>query len=134
MEQNSDDQTSDEFMVPEPPSLSGIIDGTTISSSSSSTTTDVEENFVEDDMSSLTTISDIEVSDSPRRHEFAKERVDRKGSVYNKLYNASLKGQLSSVREIIEKPYHSSINSRWKMDKRHCLLHVLGIIQKQLCC
>ena len=99
---NSDDQASDEFMVPEPPSLSGIIDGTTISSSSSSTTTDVEEKFVEDDMSSLTTISDIEVGDTPRRHEFAKERVDRKGSVYNKLYNACLKGQLSAVTEIIE--------------------------------
>ena len=99
---NSDAQTSDEFMVPEPPSLSGIIDGTNISSSSSSTTTDVEENFVEDDMSSLTIISDIEVGDAPRRHEFAKERVDRKGSVYDKLYKACRMGQLSAVKEILE--------------------------------
>ena len=98
----SDQSSTDDFLVPEPPSLSGIIDST-ISSSSSSKTTTVEENYIEDDMSSLTNVSNIEVSDAPRKQEYAKERVEREGNVYDKLYNACLKGQTSAIRNILDK-------------------------------
>ena len=62
------------FMVPEPPSISGIADSTT-NNSSSSKTTDIEEKYVDDDMSSLSHVSDIKVSNAPAKHEFAKERI-----------------------------------------------------------
>ena len=96
-----DDQTESEFMVPEPPSLSGIIDST-ISIKSSSKSTDVEEKYVVDDTSSLSNISDIKVSDAPRKHEYGKERMERDGNLYDKLYNASLKGELSVIMDILD--------------------------------
>ena len=89
------------FTVPEPPSLSGIIDST-IDTSSSSETTDVEEKYVDDDMSSLTDITDINVSSAPRKHEYLKEKVGREGNTY-KLYNACLKGQLSLIKDVLKK-------------------------------
>ena len=95
------DATSAPFLVPEPPSLSGIIDST-ISSSSSKATTDVEEKYIEDDMSSLSNVSDIKVSNGPRMHEYGKERIEREGNVYDKLYNASLKGQRSIIKKILK--------------------------------
>ena len=97
---NYDGKSSSGFTVPEPPSLSGIIDST-VDKSSSSETTDVEEKYVEDDMSSLSHISDITVSTAQRRHEYLKERVEREGNIYDKLYNASLKGQLTIVKDIL---------------------------------
>ena len=97
---NYDGKSLSGFGVPEPPSQSGITDSTT-DKSSSSETTDVEENYVEDDMSSLTDISDIKVSTAQRRHEYLKERVEREGNIYDKLYNASLKGQLTIVKDIL---------------------------------
>ena len=99
----SDDQSSaNEFLVPEPPSLSGIIDST-ISSPQPRTLSDVEENFIDDCMSSLTTVSDIKVSNAPRKHKYAKERVEREGNIYDKLYNAALRGELRIVKGILEK-------------------------------
>ena len=98
---SDDDESLSGFLVPEPPSPSGIIDST-IDKSSSSETTDVEENYVEDDMSSLTDITDVKVSNAPMKHEFAKERIEREGNTYDKLYNASLKGQISIVKGILE--------------------------------
>ena len=97
----SDDESLSGFLVPEPPSLSGIID-TTIDKSSSSETTDVEEKYVEDDMSSLTNITDVEVSKAPPNHEFVKERIEREGNAYDKLYNACLKGQITIAKDILE--------------------------------
>ena len=94
-----DETSSDKFLVPEPPSLSGIIDSTT-RSSHSKTSTDVEEKFVEVEMSSLSTVSEIKVSNGPRKHEYVKERLGR--TVYDKLYNASLKGQLT-IKNILDK-------------------------------
>ena len=96
-----DDETESEFLVPEPPSLSGIIDST-VSINSSSKTTDVEENYVDGDMSSLSNISDIKVSNGPQKHEYGKERMERKGNVYDKLYNASLKGELHTIKDILD--------------------------------
>ena len=101
-EGKADDHSSSDFMVPEPPSLSGIIESTTQSRSSSTSTTNVEENYIVDDMSSLSKISDIEVSNGPPKHEFGKEKVEREGNMYNKLYNACLKGRLSISKEILE--------------------------------
>ena len=97
----SDQSSTDEFLVPEPPSPSWIIDST-ISIPKPRTLSDVEENYIEDDMSSLTNISDIEVSNAPRRHEYGKERVERMENIYDKLYNAALKGELSTVRNILK--------------------------------
>ena len=97
----SDDQSStDDFLVPEP-SLSGIIDST-IRIPKPRTLSDVEEKFIDDYMSSLTNDTDIKVSDAPRKHEFAKERVEREGIICDKLYNAALKGELSFVKDILE--------------------------------
>ena len=95
------DATSSDSLVPEPLSLSRIIDTTSRSSSSSKTSTDIEEKYVEDDMSSLSIISDIKVSNTPR-HTFGKEKVEKHGNIYNKLFNACLKGQLSVIKEILE--------------------------------
>ena len=97
---SDDDQTDDEFMVPEF-SISGIADSTT-NDSSSNTSTDVEEKYIVDDMSSLTDISDMKVSNAPQKHEYGKERMEREGNIYDKLYNASLKGQLNIVKDILE--------------------------------
>ena len=98
---NSDSgQTSSEFDVPDP-SISGIADSTTSSSSSSTTTTDIEEKYVEDDMSSLSDISDVKVSNAPKKHEFAKERIEREGNTFDKLYNACLKGKLGIIKDIL---------------------------------
>ena len=98
----SDDPSLSGFMVPEPPSLSGIIDST-ISSSSSSTTTGIEEKYIEDDMSSLSDISDVKVSSSRRKHTFGKERVERKGNMYDKLYNACLRGQINIINDTLKR-------------------------------
>ena len=98
----SDDLSSSDFLVPEPPSLSGIIDST-ISRSSSSTTTDVEEKYVVDNISSLSSISEVKVSKAPRKHTYGKERVERKGNIYDKLYNACLRGEISIVNDILKK-------------------------------
>ena len=96
------DQTSDdEFMVPDP-SISGIAKSTTINSSSSNSST-VEENYIMDNMSVMTDISNVKVSNAPQKHEYGKERVGRKGNIYDKLYNASLKGQLNIVKDTLEK-------------------------------
>ena len=100
-EEGSDDNTSDKFLVPEPPSISGIMEGTSYISSSKRTTT-VEENYIMDDMSSLTDISETKVSNAPQMHEFAKERVEREGNIYDKLCNACLKGQVSIVKCILK--------------------------------
>ena len=99
-EESSDGNTSDEFLVPEP-SISGIMEGTSYTSSSKATT-DIEENYIVDDLSSLTNISDIEVSNAPQKHEYAKARVEREGNTYDRLYNACLKGQVSIVKDILE--------------------------------
>ena len=99
-EEGSDGYTSDDFLVPDP-SISGIMEGTSYTSSSKATTS-VEENYIMDDMSSLTNISDIKLSNAPQRHEFGKERVEREGNIYDKLYNACLKGQVSIVKDILE--------------------------------
>ena len=53
-------------------------------------------------MSSLSHVSDIKVSSAPEKHEFAKERKEREGNIYDKLYNAALKGELSVVKDILE--------------------------------
>ena len=98
----SDDESSNDFLVPTPPSPSEIIDST-IPNPQPRTLSDVEENFIDNGMSSLTNISNIEVSNAPRKHEFAKERVEREGSIYDKLYNAALRGELSIVKGILEK-------------------------------
>ena len=97
---NYDGKSLSGFSVPEPPSLSSIIDSTIYESSSE--TTIVMEKYVVDDMSSLSDITDIAVSNSPRKHEYLKERVKREGNIYDKLYNASLKGNLSIVKDILE--------------------------------
>ena len=96
----SDDQSDNNFLVPEPPSLSGIIDSTIIPQPT--TVSDVEENYIEDDMSSLTNVSSIKVSNATRKHEYAKERVEREDNAYDKLYNACLKGQLTIIRDILK--------------------------------
>ena len=96
------DQSSIEYpLVPEPPSVSGIIDST-ISIPPTRTISDVEENYVEDDVSSLTSISNIKISNAPRKHRFAKERVEREGNIYDKLYNACLTGELSTIKDVLE--------------------------------
>ena len=97
---SDDDQSLSGFTVPEPPSLSGIADSMT-DKSSSSNSTDVEENYIEDDLSSLSAITDVEVSSPQRKHEFAKEKVEREGNICGKLYNAALKGELSIVKDIL---------------------------------
>ena len=99
-EESSDGYNSGDFLVPEPPSVSGIMEGTSYTSSSK-TTTYVDENYIMDDMSSLTDISCIKVS-TETQHQFAKERVEREGNIYDKLYNACLKGQVSIVKNILE--------------------------------
>ena len=94
------DRSSIEYpLVPEPPSLSGIIDST-ISIPQPRTISDVEENFIEDDMSSLTNVSNIKISNAPRRHEYGKKRLERKGNIYAKFYNACLEGELSTIKDI----------------------------------
>ena len=95
------DSVEDDFMVPEPPSLSGIIDGTT-NKSSSSKTTDKEEKYIDDDISTISNISDVKVSNASRKHTFGKERVERTGNIYDKLYNACLKGQISIINDILK--------------------------------
>ena len=70
--------------------------------SSSKTSTDIEEKYIVDDMSSLTNISDMKVSNAPQKHEYGKERMERKGNIYDKLYNTSLKGQLNMVKDILK--------------------------------
>ena len=93
-------QTS-EFHVPDP-TMSGIMDTKTNKSSSSKTMTDIEEKYVEDNMSSLSDITYVKVSNAPRKHEYVKERIEREGNTYDKLYNACLKGQLDVVKDILE--------------------------------
>ena len=97
-------------LVSEPPTLSEIIDSTT-SNPQPRTMSDVEENYVEYDLSSLTDVSDIKVSNAPRKYEFVKERVQRKDNVYDKLYNACLKGQITISMGYIKKPKYQ-IKSR----------------------
>ena len=88
-------------LVSEPPSLSGIIEST-ISNPQPRTISEVDEHYIEDDFSSLSDVSDIKVSNAPRKHEYGKERVERKGNIYDKLYNACLKGELTIVKDILE--------------------------------
>ena len=96
------DQSSISYpLIPEPPSVSGIIDST-ISTARSRTITDVEENYVVDDMSSLSNVSDIKVSKAPRKHEYVKERLEKNGNLYDRLYNACLKGELCAIKGILE--------------------------------
>ena len=61
----------------------------------------MEEHYVEDDISSLSHISDIKVSNAPQKHEYGKERVER--NIYDKVYNACLKGKLSTIKDIFRK-------------------------------
>ena len=98
----SDQSSTDDFLVPEPPSLSGIIDST-ISIPKPRTISYVDENYIEDDMSSLTDVSEIQVSKAPRKHVYGKERVKREENIYDKLYNACLKGELSIINDILKK-------------------------------
>ena len=42
------------------------------------------------------------VSNAARKHEYEKERVEREGNIYDKLYNAALCGKLSIVKAILE--------------------------------
>ena len=101
-EESSDDNTSNDSLVPEPPSISGIKESTIYTSFSK--TTRVDENYIMDDMSGLTEIdSNIKVSSAPSKHEFAKERVEREGNMHDKLYNACLKGQVSVIFDILQK-------------------------------
>ena len=95
-------------LVPEPPSISGITDST-IPKHQPRTMSDVEENYIEDDISSLTSVSSIKISNAPRKHEYGKERMDRKGNIYDKLYNACLKGELSIVMGHCGKLYYNVI-------------------------
>ena len=96
-------QFENQFLVPEPPSLSGIVASTaSFKIPPPRTLSDVEENYVMDDMSSLTNDSQIRVSNTPKKHDFAKERREREGNTYDKLYNSSLKGQLTTVKEILD--------------------------------
>ena len=96
-------QFEDQFMVPEPPSLSGIVDSTAnFKIPPPRTLSDVEEKYVMDDMSSLTNDSQIRVSNAPKPHDFAKERREREGNTYDKLYNSALKGQLTTVKDILK--------------------------------
>ena len=88
-------------LVSEPPTLSGIIDST-IKNPQPRTLSDIEEKYIEDDMSSLSQISDIEVSEAQQKHEYAKERMERKGNIYDMLYNTALKGELGIVKNILE--------------------------------
>ena len=100
------DQSSIEYpLVPEP-SISGIGDSSIIIPQQG-TISDVEENFIEDDMSSLSNISEIQVSKPPKKHEFGKERAEREGNIYDRLYNVCLKGELSTLNDILEK--HSTL-------------------------
>ena len=94
------DQSSIEYLVPEPPSISGIADST-ISIPRSRTISDVEENYIDDDMASLTTVSSIKLSNAPRKHEYGTERFQRKGNIYDKLYNACLKGEQGKTQHSI---------------------------------
>ena len=96
------DGQTDSEKVSEPQTLSGIIDST-IDNRSSSKTTSVEENYIDDCMSSLSNISEVKVSNAPEKHTYGKERIERKGNIYNKLYNACLKGQLSLINVILKK-------------------------------
>ena len=99
-EESSDGNTSDDFLVLEP-SVSGIMESTSYASSSK--TTDVEENYIQDDMSSLTDISYPKVSSTPPNYEFARERVEREGTMYDKLYSACLRGQVGVIYDILVK-------------------------------
>ena len=94
------DQSSIEYLVPEPLSVSGIADSTISNPKPRTLSDDVEEEFIDDCMSSLTNVSNIKVSNAPRKHEFAKERAEI--NIYDKLYNAALKGELSTVKDILE--------------------------------
>ena len=94
-------QTESDDLVPEPPSLSGIIDSTIPNSSSKPTS--VEENYIDDYMSSSSNSSYDKVSDGPKKHEYGKERFKRKGNIYDKLYNACLKGELRVINHILKK-------------------------------
>ena len=97
-EEGSDGYNSDDYMVPEP-SISQINEGTSYAPSSKRTTT-VDENYIMDDMSSLSNITDIQASNAPQKHEYAKERVEK--NICDKLYNACLKGKVSMVKKILE--------------------------------
>ena len=100
----SDDQSStdhDDTLVLEPRSISGI-SYSIASIPPFQTISDDEEKYIYDDISSFTDISDIKVSNEARKHEYVKERVERKGNIYDKLYNAALKGELSMVNDILE--------------------------------
>ena len=122
-----DDETSNDFLVPEPPSISLIMEGTTHVSSSSETT-DKEENFISDDMSSLSSVSDINLSNAPKKHTLAKERVERVGNIYDKLYNACLKGQINLIKDILKN--HKILLTPDEQGQTHCMPCVLGIILK----
>ena len=102
-EENSEDKGSDEGLIPSPPSISRIAESTTTFSHSKTSPTDKSENYITDDLSSLSNISGIKVSNGSRKHEFVKERVEREGNIHNTLYNACLKGQHSVIKDILEK-------------------------------
>ena len=99
----SDKSSVNDFLVPEPRSLSEIIDSTNASIRSPSSISDVDEKYVEDDMSSLTNISSTQVGNAPKKHEFAKERMEREGNVCDRLYNACLKGKLGTIMDMLKK-------------------------------
>ena len=90
------------FMVPEP-SISGISESTTgFKIPKPRSISEVDENYIFDDMSSLTDVSDIKVCNAPRKHEYGKERVERKGNIYDKLFNSALKDELTIVKDILD--------------------------------
>ena len=74
-------------------------------------------------MSSLSRVSDIKVSNPPEKHEFAKERIEREGNTYDKLYNAALKDELTVVKDILEN--HNTIlrpDEKWT-NATVCCMH-----------
>ena len=109
-EEISEDKASDEWLIPSPLSVSRIAESTTTFSQSKTSPTDKSENYVSDNLSSLSDISSIKVSDGPRQHKFGKERVEREGNIHNKLYNACLKGQLCVVKDILKQYNHVLIS------------------------
>ena len=94
--------SDDEFMVPDP-SISGIDSRPSTKDFEiprpRQSISDVEENYV-DGMSSLSHVSDITISKAPGKQEYGKERVET--NIFDKLYNAALKGELSIVKDIVE--------------------------------
>ena len=55
-----------------------------------------------DDISGLSNISGMAVNNASRKHDYGKEKAEKNGDVFNRLYDACLKGQLSVTKNILE--------------------------------